>query len=452
MKILPDCMLHKRPIKEKLLKGGAWAFAGKLVTALSGLAISALLARLLIPEEMGVYFLTLSLVSVAAIVIQLGLTQTIIRLVAESMGTERSGRARQSVILVLRIVAFSGLIVACLLAFGVGEWVSEQVFKSVIMSQVVGLVSVWAVINAFQSLMAEVYRGFHDIRLATIFGGLTTSVLVMGLFLGLWLVQGHSQLHQAVALTIGAGLSSVLLSSVFLWRKLKLLPYEKNSISTLEILHISWPLWVTTLILFVLTQVDLWIMGIFRSPEEVAVYGMVARTVALLTMPLLIVNAVVPPLIAEMYAQGKIKELEKELRTVATLTGIPSLIVLVIFVFFGDSILGLFFGEFYQTGAMLLAILSLGQLANVWAGSCGLTLMLTGHQSTMMFITVFCGMFTAGAAWFLVESYGGVGVATAAACGMTLQNILMLLFVKKKIGIWTHADLLLIKKIEAKAQ
>jgi len=107
-------MLHKRSIKEKLLKGGAWAFAGKVVTALSGLAISALLARLLTPEEMGAYFLTFSLVSVAAIVAQLGLTQTVVRLVAESMGTDRPGRARQSVILALRLAGFSGLTIEAL--------------------------------------------------------------------------------------------------------------------------------------------------------------------------------------------------------------------------------------------------------------------------------------------------------------------------------------------------
>ncbi len=181
-------MLHKRSIKEKLLKGGAWAVSGKVVTALAGLGINALLTRLLTPEEMGVYFLTFSLISIAAIVAQLGMTQTIIRLVAESMGTGRPERARQSVILVLRIVAFSGLLVACLMAFGAGQWVAERVFNSEIMSQVMGLAAVWAVIITFQQLMAEIYRGFHDIRLATIFGGLATSIFSMGIFLALWLM------------------------------------------------------------------------------------------------------------------------------------------------------------------------------------------------------------------------------------------------------------------------
>jgi len=442
-------MLHKRSIKEKLLKGGAWAFAGKMVTALSGLAISALLARLLTPEEMGAYFLTFSLVSVAAIVAQLGLTQTIVRLVAESMGTDRPGRARRSVILVLRIVGFSGLTVACLLAFGVGQWISEQLFKSVIMSQVMGLAAAWAIVITFQSLMAEVYRGFHDIRLATIFGGLTTSLISMGLFLGLWLMQGHGNLDQIMTLVLGAGISSVLFSSVLLWNKLTKLPSEKNNITLTEVLRISWPLWITNLTLLLLVESSLWIVGIFSTSEEVALFGSASRLVILVTMPLLIINMVVPPLIAEMYAQRKMDSLEKALQSVATLAGVPALFALGLFMFFGDSILGWVFGGFYKEAGVILAVLSIGQLANVWAGSCGLTLMLTGHQFIMMVITMFCGTLVVLVSWMLAPYYGALGVAAVAAAGMVMQNGLMLVATKKKVGVWTHMRPSLIKNARA---
>jgi O-antigen/teichoic acid export membrane protein len=440
-------MLYKRSIKEKLLKGGAWAFSGKLATAFTGLAANALLARLLTPEEMGAYFLTFSLVSVAAIIAQLGLTQAIVRLVAESLGTDRSARARLAVHWVVRIAGFGALLMSCALAFGGGAWVASRLFHSEIMSQVMGLAAVWVVIITFQQLMAEIFRGFHDIRLATVFGGLITGLLAMLMFLGLWLLQGYGDIHHIILLTLIAGFSSIALSSVLLWKKLSLLPWPSDEeISGLEIISISWPLWVTNLTIFVLVHVDLWIMGMFRSPEEVAVYGAALRMVTLITMPLLIVNAVVPPLIAEMHAQGKIKELEVVLRTAASLTGFPSLIVLGAFVFFGDSILGILFGEYYKVGGIVLAVLSIGQLANVWAGSCGLVLMLTGHQTAMMIITVCCGLFTAILGWELVSQYGGVGVAIAASSGMVLQNLSMLFFAKKSTGIWTHMDPLMISE------
>ena len=435
-------------LKNRLLSGGAWAFTGKILTALTGLAVNALLARLLTPDEMGAYFLTLSLVSVAAIVAQLGLTQTIVRLIAESMGTGRQGRAKQAIRWTLRLTGISVLIVACFLAFGGGRLIAERMFHSTMMVNAMRLAALWAAVLTFQNLMAEIFRGFHDIRLATIFGGLITSFLSMLMFVGLWLLQGYSDLNQIIMLALVASISSVTLSALVLGKRLTGLSTTLHAISLKDIFEISWPLWVTSLTLFILTQTDLWILGLFRSQEEVAIYGSAARIVAIVAMPLLIVNAVVPPLIAEMYAQEKKERLEKALRSTATMAGLPALTMLMVLFLWGDSVLGLVFGEYYRSGGIILAILSTGQLANVWAGSCGLTLMLTGHQTTMMVITIICGFVTAISALLLVQPYGGAGVANAAAFGMVLQNVLMLLMARKKTGIWTHFGIGLLSKYD----
>jgi O-antigen/teichoic acid export membrane protein len=166
-------------------------------------------------------------------------------------------------------------------------------------------------------------------------------------------------------------------------------------------------------------------------------------------MPLMIVNSVVPPLIVEMYAQGKIIKLEKALRTIATMAGVPSFIVLSLFVLFGDSILGAIFGDYYHLGGSVLAILSIGQLANVWTGSCGMALMLTGNQLTMMMITIICGLFTVVSGWWLVLDYGSIGVAVATAAGMLLQSLLMLFYAKKRVGVWTHVSPFLLKQVRS---
>ncbi|MEA1866831.1 MAG: oligosaccharide flippase family protein [Thermodesulfobacteriota bacterium] len=97
------------PLNRRLLYGGAWAFAGKIITVISSLAVNFLLARLLTPEEMGAYFLTFSLVSVAAMIAQLGLSQTVVRLVAESIGTGQPGRAAADIRIVFRFGAIGSL-------------------------------------------------------------------------------------------------------------------------------------------------------------------------------------------------------------------------------------------------------------------------------------------------------------------------------------------------------
>ncbi|NIR58784.1 MAG: flippase, partial [Gammaproteobacteria bacterium] len=59
----------------------------------------------------------------------------------------------------------------------------------------------------------------------------------------------------------------------------------------------------------------------------------------------------VPPYIAELYARGEKRRLERILRQTAALAGIPAIVVLVAFIFFGGPILGTFYPDSYAAGA-----------------------------------------------------------------------------------------------------
>lgn len=429
-----------KSLRAYLLSGGGWAFGGKVVTSLAGLAVSALLARLLTPEAMGAYFLTFSLVSVAAVFAQLGLSQTAVRLVAESMGIGKPGRARAAVRAVFRYGTIGALIVAGPLTLGAGQWLVLHVFNSSLMASVITLAAVWVVVMTFQGLLTETFRGFHDIRLATIFGGLVTSVLSAVVFAWLWIIQGHSNLKQVIILTVTVGSTSLILAGMLLRDKLKGLK-ENSGINSRDVMRIAWPLWVTNLSFVAITQADVWILGMFRPQEEVAIYGAAVRLVMLVVTPLLIVNFVVPPLIAKLYAQREKRELENMLRITATLAGFPAFIALVGLFFWGEYVLGLIYGSFYRSGAFVLILLSLGQLFNVLAGSCGVTLMMTGYQKVLMKITIICGVTKIVFALLLVRHYDMAGVAFASTAGLILQNTLMWLAVRVKTGIWTHVSI-----------
>ena len=107
--------------------------------------------------------------------------------------------------------------------------------------------------------------------------------------------------------------------------------------------------------------------------------------------------------------------------------------------------LGLIYGAHYQQGANALILLSLGTIVNVWTGPCGITLKMTGHQTTTMMISLVAGLVGFVTALLVVDSYGATGVAAATALGTILQNLLSLFFAKWKTGIWTHAQWNLIR-------
>ena len=435
-------------LTRRLLSGGTWALVGKLGVALSQLTVNALLARLLSPQDLGAYFLAFSLVSFGAILGSLGLTQAGIRFVAESMGLNEYGRVRRLVNLTLRI-GISGALVVGLSYLLFGEELGRIVFQAPALVGVTGLVAGWMAVASVQGLLSEIFRGFHDIRLATILGGSVTgggllagSLMVLGVGV-LYLLEDESTLQPILLLVLFCSFVTTLLSGWLLRRKLSSLPEKElhNRASPSEMLHVALPLLTTSLVLIAITQVDLWIVGAFRSQQEVAVYGAVSRMVLLVAIPLRIINVVVPPLIAEMYSQGKRQILERTLRSTAAVAGAPASIVLLGFIFLGAPLLGIVYGDYYRDGATVLALLSLGQLVSVLTGSCGVVLAMTGRQNILMATTVVCGAATVIVGLTVVDQYGATGVAAAVAGGVALQNTLMWLEAKVIVGIWTHVGL-----------
>jgi O-antigen/teichoic acid export membrane protein len=201
------------------------------------------------------------------------------------------------------------------------------------------------------------------------------------------------------------------------------------------------PLLVVTLVMMIRTNGDIWILGATLPQEQLALYGAANRLVSMVTMPMVIVTAVAPPLIAEMYSQGRREDLERSLRGMATFTGIPAWLASVGCIFFAGPILGLVYGNYYREGAAVLALLSVGLLVSVCSGACGITLAYTGHQKMLMAITVISSIATFIAMFAAVRPYGMVGLAAAKTAGQVLQNVIVLLVVKQKTGMWTHVGL-----------
>jgi|SRR5215217_8307771 len=91
------------------------------------------------------------------------------------------------------------------------------------------------------------------------------------------------------------------------------------------------------------------------------------RLVAFIARPLLVINLVLPPVIAEMYTQGKTGRLERTLRGYSTLSGVPSLFVLTVFMLLGGQILRVGYGDYYRQDARILMLMSAAKrLAGMW--------------------------------------------------------------------------------------
>lgn len=423
-------------LKRHLWSGSAWAVSGKGLLAVSELAIGALLARLLTPHDLGGYFLLLSIVWFGALAGSLGLAQATVRFVAEHLGRERRARLRPIMKAVAEL-AVLGAVAAGGLYWLFGDVLVTRLFQAPALTAVTGLAAVWMAAAALQRLVAESLRGFHDIRNATFYGGVLAALLmILGLIL-LVRTEERADLDAVLAIAAGAIWLSVLAGAGVVWRRLR--AFEPSGRAGYrEILRVAWPLLMINLTLFVLTQLDTWILAAFRPPQEVAIYAAASRLALAIMLASSVLYAVLPPVIAERHARSETALLERMLRAGATATAALAFPMFVVFVSFPEEILTLVYGEFYAQGAGVLVALSAGLFVNVLSGMRGYVLMLTGHERLELSISVAGGALNLGLCLLGVALWGMIGVALGAMIAMILQCLLEEAAVRRRLGIWTH--------------
>lgn len=431
-------------IKKKLLSGSIWVFIGRIIGTISGLIVNVLLTRLLEPDDVGIYYLILSLVAAFVVVAKLGLSKTVVRLIAESMASNKVNQVTKIVKIAIVFSAICSITIACFFSIGVSQWIAENAFKSTKMADAVIYSAPLVVLITFQSLLSDVFRGFHNMLLATFFGGTLTSVFSAILFFLHWMTKGYGELKIIITITIISCAISTFIAAFILLKKYKSL-YDiscgPSDIKGKDILAVAIPIWITNIMFHVSANASFWILGIYQSQDAVALYGASIRLVTFVTLPLLIVNAVIPPIVAEMYTLGKVCELERIIRKITTIVSIPALTVMMMFLFLGGSIMEFIYGEFYRSGALVLGFLGIGQAVNVISGSCGIALMNTGHQKILMRITVLAGMLSLVLSLVVVKKWGAEGVAAVVAFTTIVHNLFMLYSAKRLLKIWTFIDI-----------
>jgi O-antigen/teichoic acid export membrane protein len=423
----------------KLLLDGVWVLLGKAVSMLSGLLVIAIITRLLSSGEVGFYFLCFSLVTILSVISQLGLNLAVVRLIAESLSSGRHEHAASVAVLVLRIGAIAVIVISCLALFfsymhppGIFERFSVDL-------PVLAIILVWFSFITMQGLISECLRGYHDVRSAALYGGMLPSMLSVTALFVVWASVDKSSIEMIIGILSGAVFTSAVFGAVRLRRKMRL-DRKTEKIDLTGLLSIAWPMWTSNITVLLLTQADIWIIGSFLSVDDVAIYGSAARLVVVVSISLMIVNSVVSPVVADLFYRDKHGRLEDIIRTGATLAAVPSLLAVLLFSFFGGQLLGILYGPFYSSGYVILFVLSLGQLFNVVSGPCGMVLLMTGHQRIMMAISISTSTMAIVASVFAAIHTGAIGVAAVFSAAIVVQNMLMIYFVRRRVGISTFMN------------
>ncbi|MDX1501687.1 MAG: oligosaccharide flippase family protein [Thermoanaerobaculia bacterium] len=426
-----------------LLRNGVWAGGGRIATALAVFLANVLLARMLPPAGYGGYFVALGLVTVLSSLGILGLDQTAVRLVA--VARARRGAVAKLAGRLLGLAAVGGLLVAGLLMALRGP-ILDRLLDSAALLTAGGFLALWILASVLQIVVAEIFRGLHDIRLASLLGGLRRAGVAQAVLLlaGLAVYRelGISTLRPVIALAAAVSLVVALAGGGLLAARLAAAPTRGDGLSTpsyRQIVTVAWPFLGATLLLTARTNGDSLVLAALSGADEVALYGAAVRLIAVLLIPHLVVGAVLPPLVADLHERGRRVDLERTVRLGATAAAAPTTLLFAALLIFGPAVLGALFGDYYRLAFPALVLLLGGHMAGVLAGPNAVVLAMTGHQRLLMAAMAASAIWVLGLGALLAPRHGAAGLAAAAASGLLLQNLLAVAFVRRRVGLWTTA-------------
>ena len=420
-------------IKTQLIKSFMGVGAMKLLSIPIGLATSIVLARTLGPEGFGQYAFVMALVPLIALPVSGGLPQLLTREVATFAHSKNwslyRGALRASHTWVLLIAA------TILIGYGVlgvglqlvpedGKWSMLPI--ALMMVPLIGLAAV----------RTGTIKGLGFPAYAEIPGQLIKPVVILGMFAVLALY-GVLDAQTAIwSQVVGATLIFLIASWMF-WR---IQPSDAKGVAaTYQVKRWKSALLPFSMIALVSTfnaQIGIIVLGLLSADEQVAAMRVAERGGQFVVMSLMLVNTVIAPYIVGAHRDGDTILLQYLARKSARGSFFLALPVAGILIIGGEPLIRLAFGKEYSAISYWpVVIIAIGQLINVFFGSVGHLLSMSGYERFTLNGQIIAVLSNILLCVLLIPRFGAVGAAVAVALSIVIWNLVLAYFVFKKLNI-----------------
>jgi O-antigen/teichoic acid export membrane protein len=442
-----------------LLRSSSIVFALKVAGAGLAFAFNVVLARLLGADGAGVYFLSLTVLTIGSIIGRLGLDEVFVRRVAADSDQGRWGRVRGVHRTGMALATGLACVVAAVLFFS-APWIARYGFSNPDLTAPIAMMALAVVPLVLSRLYSQILKALKKIVAFTLIqkqGILIPGLSIVGTYLLCgWLGWG---VEGAIWAFVGSAVVATLVG-VYVWWKA--VPSgsasvedssapdaeETKSVSIGSLTRPSIPLfWVETLG-FLRNEAGLLLLGVWATEAEVGIYGTALRIALLTSFILVAINSIVSPQIASLYESGSREELDRVARyavKISTLLATPPLLV---FVLVPDFVLSLFGSEF-TAGTVPLIILAIAQFLNVSTGPVGYLLIMTGREKQMRNVDLVATSVGMALYLTLIPSYGAAGAAVAYGTAISVRYLGSAFIVARSLNIMLFGPLEIINDVVA---
>jgi O-antigen/teichoic acid export membrane protein len=417
-------------------KGGAIAFSLKILNTALAFLNQIILARILGAGGIGEVILAITVVRISAQIAKFGMEETMMKFIPLYIDRNDESRLKGTIMFAVKFcllfsVVFMLFVLAGSKLISINIFHTEGLIK--LMPVVVIAIPAWVI----RDVIGGILRGYKDIRSALIPEALVSPFFRITVFLIL-ILNGASPLFAIVAFVAGE-IAAVIVSIIFLRKKVKILTTVKTQCDRRKILDVAYTIIFTSMSVLLYTQADIWILGMFKSPDTVGIYGIASKLVLLVYFPMMAFAAIIPSLISSIHATGDLGELRKMVSESTRWILSMAMPIILILSLEGEYILKFVYGSDFAAGYIPLLILVAGQLIKSCAGLISVILQMTGEHRIYMKITVIWGIINIILNIMLVPRFGMIGAAGATAFCLSMIDIICIFVIHKRLSVLTLA-------------
>lgn len=425
---------HGRGLRGRLARTGLGIVSVRIAgTSLAFLA-SVVLARLLGSSGYGVYSYAFSVAMLLMVVAKLGLPPLLLREIAAA-AVRNDWSVIRGLLLRAEQAVFAGSLLTIIVAGGViwllPGWPGDQQASSIL----------WALalvpVLALGEIRSGSLRGFQRVVLGLIPGTvIRPTALILLLLLVYFVTDAAVKPSLAMGLHAAAGAFSLVVGTWWLLRRLpKGVRQERSQTRLRQWSRAAIPFFFLGVVHMINGQVDILMLGTLRPAEELGTYRVAVALGTLVPFFLGAANVVIEPEVSRLYSSGEHSTLQRIVTTEARWVLLVTAPIVIFLLVFGGDVLRIVYGAEFEAGYGPLAILAVGQLANVGMGPVILVLNMTGFQRESLKGVSLAAGFNVVANATLVPILGAIGAALASASSLIFWNGYLAYRVRVRLGI-----------------
>lgn len=409
--------------------GGVLVSASKFVALGFGFLTQVAMARLLPESAYGDVVLAFSVTSVAALAATLGMDDGVMR---EFPHHEDSpAKARGVVRAALGVAAVTGV------AAGVGVFVlaptiATRAFHDPALAGLLRVAAVGVPFSVLGSIAVSLARGARDARVQAYVNQLLQPAVRFALVAAL-VVAGTGAVGAVAGQTAAVALAGVAV----LWFARRTLPSFDATPTPMyrSVLAFSLPLALFQGMGFLVSNVDVYMLGHFASSAAVGTYNIAFQLANLFTAVLATVGFLLPPVLTRLHERGETAEMRRTYQAMTKWMVVAAVPLLLVLFGFPETVVGLAFGDAYRDGALALRILAVGNFLAILLGLNARSLVGLGANHVVNYVLVAQTGVNAALNYLLVPVHGIEGAAVASTVAVLVSDVLGSAVLYSRFGV-----------------